>query len=82
MKEATTEKVGPGKWVQVAGLVPGVKTVIHFVPVEETDYFAHRLPPDSLLGAALIGAEVGDKIPLDALDELMELEVLAVGAIE
>ena len=64
------------------GLVPGAETVIRFVPENEVNYSNHKLPADSFLGEALVNAEVGDVISLDALgddQDQMELTVLRVG---
>lgn len=77
MSEQTIEL---GTWVKVSGLIPGAETILRFVPQSEVNYFQHRLPTDSLLGEALMGAEVGDRVQLDALgNDRMELTVLAAG---
>jgi len=73
---ASTVQLGTS--VTVRGLVPGAETTIDFVPAHQANYFARRLPLDSMLGQALVGAKVGDRLPLKTLGENTELEVLKV----
>ncbi len=68
-----------GSWAKVAGLLPGTRTIVRFVPDNEVDYGAHKVPRNSLLGDALLGARAGDKVLLNPSYEPVELEVLAVG---
>ncbi len=68
-----------GSWVKVAGLIPGAETVIRFVRDHEVHYAAHRVPHNSLLGEALIGAQAGDRVLLNASHDPVELAVLATG---
>jgi transcription elongation GreA/GreB family factor len=79
---SATATVQLGTSVKVRGLVPGSETTLYFVPESESDYSDRRLPLDSILGAALIGAKAGDRIPLDTLDDTMELEVVEVQRIQ
>ena len=71
-----------GTSVRVRGLVPGEETTICFVPESETKNFDHGLPLNSILGEALVGAEVGDRPSLETFDNLIELEVVEVQPIE
>jgi transcription elongation GreA/GreB family factor len=82
MARQKVDATHPGTWVRVDGLVPGEKTTLYFVPEEDVNYSRHRLPLDSLLGETLAGTEVGDKVVLDSLDDLVELEVLEIGELE
>jgi transcription elongation GreA/GreB family factor len=68
--------------VRVRGLVPGEDTTICFVPESETKEFDHGLPLNSIVGEALVGAEVGDRPSLETFDDEIELEVLEVQPIE
>ena len=72
---------GLGKAVAVLGLTPGVKTVVRFVAAEEVNYKQHRVPTDSLLARALIGANPGDRVTLNPSHDPRELTVLEWGAV-
>ncbi len=78
MSVSESETVGPSTPVKVWGLVPGSTTTINFVPENEANYFKRQIPLSSTLADALIGAKVGDHVPLDTLDDGMELEVVDV----
>lgn len=82
MSATATDTVQLGTSVKVRGLVPGEQTTIRFVPESESDYFDHRLPLNSILGEALVGAKVGDRVSLGTFDDNMELEVLKVEPVE
>jgi transcription elongation GreA/GreB family factor len=82
MMATATDTVRLGTSVKVRGLVPGSETTIHFVPENESNYFNHRVPLNSVLGEALVGAGVGDRVSLGTFDDEMELEVVEVQPIE
>ena len=82
MSATATNTVQLGTSVKVRGLIPGEETTIRFVPESEANYFDHKLPPDSILGEALVGAEVSDKVAVDPFGDQMELEVLEVEIVE
>jgi transcription elongation GreA/GreB family factor len=73
------DRITLGTWVKVKGLVPGEETVIQFVPEDEENHLERKLAPDSFLGKVLMGAEVGDKVPIGAADTEMAVEVLDMG---
>ncbi len=74
-----TPTVEFGNWVKVAGLMPGVETIIRFVCDREVDYTAHKVPRNSLLGEALFGARVGARVLLNHAHDPKELSILALG---
>jgi len=78
MHAKTTDRARVGTVVDVTGLIPGATTTIQLVPGRQADYFHHMLPPDSILGAALVGARVGDTVGVEALDNEVRMEVLRI----
>jgi transcription elongation GreA/GreB family factor len=78
MSATAPNTVQLGTSVKIRGLVPGEETVIRFVSERESDYVAHRLPLNSILGGALVGAKAGDEASVDTFDDTIELEVLEV----
>jgi transcription elongation GreA/GreB family factor len=76
----TVEKVQLGTWVKVSGFVPGVDTVLRFVPDREVDYRQFKVPTRGPLAEALLGAKVGDKPVLTLRGRKIPLTVLEVGS--
>lgn len=79
MSAPAVEQVELGTWVEVSGFVPGVTSVFHLVPETEVSCRDHRVSGSSVLGSALLGARVGDTVPIDLYGDQLRLTVLEVG---
>lgn len=76
--EVSTETVGVGNTVKVMNATLKKEQVITIVGANETDPRNMKISSDSPIGAALLGAKVGDEVSVDVPIGVMKLTVLEI----
>ena len=76
--EVSTESVGVGNTVKVMNETLKKEQVITIVGANETEPAKLKISSDSPIGAALLGAKVGDVVSVDVPMGVMKLNVLEI----
>ena len=76
--EVSTETVGVGNTVKVMNATLKKEQVITIVGANETDPRNMKISSDSPIGAALLGAKVGDEVNVDVPIGVMKLTVMEI----
>lgn len=76
--EVSTETVGVGNTVKVMNATLKKEQVITIVGANETDPRNMKISSDSPIGAALLGAKVGDEVSVDVPIGVMKLTVMEI----
>ena len=76
--EVSTETVGVGNTVKVMNATLKKEQVITIVGANETDPRNMKISSDSPIGAALLGAKVGDEVSVDVPIGVMKMTVLEI----
>lgn len=76
--EVSTDSVGVGNTVKVKNETMNVEQVITIVGANETDPRNMKISSESPIGAALLGAKVGDTVSVEVPVGLMKLVVLEI----
>ena len=76
--EVTTDTVGVGNAVKVYNETLKMEQVITIVGANETEPAKLKISADSPIGAALLGAKVGDVVSVDVPMGVMKLNVLEI----
>ena len=77
--EVSTDTVGVGNSVKVFNETLKKEQVITIVGANETDPAKLKISAESPIGAALLGAKVGDVISVDVPMGVMKMNVLEIG---
>ena len=77
--EVSTDTVGVGNSVKVFNETLKKEQVITIVGANETDPAKLKISAESPIGAALLGAKVGDVVSVDVPMGVMKLNVLEIG---
>ena len=80
MTSRVIRRITPGTWVKVGGFVPGLEATFCFVADSEVDDRQNKVTTHGALACALIGAKIGDKVPLEVEGHVVELVVLDFGS--
>lgn len=76
--EVSTDSVGVGNTVKVKNETMNMEQVITIVGANETDPRNMKISSESPIGAALLGAKVGDTVSVEVPVGLMKLVVLEI----
>jgi len=76
--EVSTDSVGVGNTVKVKNETLNVEQVITIVGANETDPRNMKISSESPIGAALLGAKVGDVVSVEVPVGLMKMVVLEI----
>ncbi len=77
--EHDLQSVSLGCWVKVCEEGTRDKEVFEIVERKRANVLENRIPPDNPLARALLGAEPGDEVQLDAPAGRVKFTVLEVG---
>ena len=77
--EVSTDTVGVGNSVKVFNETLKKEQVITIVGANETDPAKLKISAESPIGAALLGAKVGDVVSVDVPMGVMKMDVLEIG---
>ena len=77
--EVSTDTVGVGNSVKVFNETLKMEQVITIVGANETEPAKLKISADSPIGAALLGAKVGDVVSVDVPMGVMKMNVLEIG---
>ena len=77
--EVSTDTVGVGNSVKVFNETLKMEQVITIVGANETEPAKLKISSDSPIGAALLGAKVGDVVSVDVPMGVMKMNVLEIG---